>query len=216
VPDRGTTRIEACLRGSERMSQSIPPHGGSMNAAAPAPIRMLLDGLDRLSRLDGWLGAVCLVLLTCLMLAEVIVRAASGVVPFIPASIPVAWEWSSYLMAATFTFGAAMTLRAGGHIRVTLLLANATPGLRRLLEFGAALVGFAFTAFLAYAMVKFTMTSYERGQTSISSGTPLWPAQMVVTFGIFLLASQFFARLLQTVFGLPLEDPRMKVGNSAE
>ncbi len=192
------------------------PAGESLNAKAPAPVRIVLDALDRLSRLDGWLGALCLVLLTSLMLTEVVLRAASNVIPWIPHSIPVAWEWSSYLMAATFTFGAAMTLRAGGHIRVTLLLARASPGSKRLLELFAALVGFVFTAFLAYAMVRFTMTSIERGQTSISSGTPLWPPQAVVTFGIFLLASQFLARLLQAIYGLPLEDPRMRVGNVAE
>ena len=60
-----------------------------------------------LGRLDGWLGAVCLVALTCLMLAEVLVRALSDIFPWVPADIPVAWEYSSYLMAAAFTFGAA-------------------------------------------------------------------------------------------------------------
>lgn len=192
------------------------PPGGSLNVNAPAPVRKVLDALDRLSRLDGWLGALCLVLLTSLMLAEVVLRAVSGIIPWMPHSIPVAWEWSSYLMAATFTFGAAMTLRAGGHIRVTLLLGRASPGMKRLLEFSAALVGFLFTVFLAYAMVRFTWASIDRGQTSIASGTPLWPPQAVVTFGIVLLASQFLARLIQAMFGLPLEDPRMRVGNVAE
>ena len=56
------------------------------------------------------------------MLAEITVRALSNFIPWVPADIPVAWEYSSYLMAACFTFGAAMTLRAGGHIRVTLVL----------------------------------------------------------------------------------------------
>ena len=76
-------------------------HGeGSPNAAAPQPLRSLLDGIDQLSRLDGWLGAGCLVTLTGLMLAEVAVRALSNVFPWVPADIPVAWEYSSYLMAA--------------------------------------------------------------------------------------------------------------------
>ena len=88
-------------------------HGqGSPNAGAPPLLRSLLDGIDVLSRLDGWLGVGCLVTLTGLMLAEVAVRALSNVFPWVPADIPVAWEYSSYLMAASFTFGAAMTLRA--------------------------------------------------------------------------------------------------------
>jgi TRAP-type C4-dicarboxylate transport system permease small subunit len=99
----------------------------SPNAAAPPPLRAVLDGIDALSRLDGWLGAACLAALTALMIAEVAVRSLSNVFPWVPADIPVAWEYSSYLMAATFTFGAAMTLRAGGHIRVTLVLARISP-----------------------------------------------------------------------------------------
>jgi TRAP-type C4-dicarboxylate transport system permease small subunit len=105
---------------------------------APRPLRLMLDFIDGLSRLDGWLGAACLVALTLLMLANITVRALSNVIPWLPADIPVAWEYSSYLMAATFTFGAAMTLRAGGHIRVSLVLAHLSPGPRRLVEIGAS------------------------------------------------------------------------------
>ena len=65
------------------------------------------------------------------MLAEITVRALSNFIPWVPADIPVAWEYSSYLMAACFTFGAAMTLRAGGHIRVTLVLGRLQPPARR-------------------------------------------------------------------------------------
>ena len=86
----------------------------SLNAAAPAPVRLLLDGIERLGRLDGWIGAACLVTLTVLMLAEITVRALSNVFPWVPADIAVAWEYSSYLMAACFTFGAAMTLAPAG------------------------------------------------------------------------------------------------------
>ena len=96
----------------------------SLNAAAPAPLRILLDGIDRLGRLDGWIGGGCLLTLTLLMLAEVATRFLSNFLPFFPPTISIAWEYSSYLMAASFTFGAAMTLRVGGHIRVVLLLKN--------------------------------------------------------------------------------------------
>ena len=188
----------------------------SLNAAAPAPLRLILEFLDRLSRFDGWLGAMCLASLTALMLAEVFVRAVSNFIPAVPSSIPVAWEWSSYLMAATFTFGAAMTLRAGGHIRVSLLLANVPPALRRLLDITSAAVALVFMTFLAYAMVKFTYASYAKGQTSISSDTPVWIPQATVTFGMVLLALQFLARVIQALLGLPLEDARMKAGALVE
>jgi TRAP-type C4-dicarboxylate transport system permease small subunit len=182
----------------------------SLNAAAPWPLRLLLDGIERLGRLDGWIGAACLVTLTLLMLAEIAVRALSNFFPWVPADIPVAWEYSSYLMAACFTFGAAMTLRAGGHIRVTLVLGKLKPPARRLLEIFASLVAALFVGFLATAMARFAWGAYERGQTSISSDTMLWIPESVVAFGMVLLALQFVARFIQALLGLPLEDHRIK------
>ena len=182
----------------------------SPNAAAPAPLRLLLDAIDRLGRLDGWIGAACLVALTVLMLAEITVRALSNFISWVPADIPVAWEYSSYLMAACFTFGAAMTLRAGGHIRVTLVLGRLAPPARRLMEIAAGLVATLFVGFLSIAMVRFSWGAFERGQTSISSGTLLWIPEAVIAFGMVLLALQFLARFIQAVLGLPLEDHRIK------
>lgn len=187
-----------------------PSSSAAQAAAVPAALRGLLDGIDRLSRLDGWIGGGCLLALTLLMLSEIGTRFLSSFLPFFPASIPVAWEYSSYLMAASFTFGAAMTLRAGGHVRVTLLIGKAPPALRRPMEIAAALLGFAFMGFLTYAMVRFAWGSFSRGQTSVSSDTPVWFPQAVVTFGMLLLTLQFLARVIQAGFGLPLEDEGMK------
>ena len=190
--------------------------GPNPNAGAPQPLRSLLDAIDTLGRLDGWLGAACLAALTCLMLGEVLVRALSDIFPWVPADIPVAWEYSSYLMAAAFTFGAAMTLRAGGHIRVTLVLARVTPATRRWMETVLAALGAAFSGYLAVAMVNFTWRSFTSGQVSISSESPLWVPQALVTFGIVLLVLQFVARFLQALFGLPLEDLDMRAASVAE
>jgi TRAP-type C4-dicarboxylate transport system permease small subunit len=188
----------------------LPASSQSLNAAAPAPLRVLLDGIDRLGRLDGWIGGGCLLMLTLLMLCEVATRFLSNVLPFFPPTISIAWEYSSYLMAASFTFGAAMTLRVGGHIRVVLLLKNVPATFQRAIEILSAAAGFAFMAFLTSSMAKFAFGAYVRGQVSTSSDTPLWFPQAVVTFGMLLLTLQFLARAIQAVLGLPLEDHRMK------
>lgn len=197
------------------MSMS-PADGTNPNLGAPPLLRLILDGIDRLGRLDGWIGGGCLLALTLLMLSEITTRFLSNFLPFFPASISVAWEYSSYLMAASFTFGAAMTLRAGGHIRVTLLIGRAPPLVRRPLEILAAALGFAFMAFLTYSMIRFTWGSFSRGQTSVSSDTPVWIPQLFVTFGMLLLTLQFFARMIQAGFRLPLEDHRMKAASPAD
>ncbi|UFZ06336.1 TRAP transporter small permease [Bradyrhizobium ontarionense] len=195
---------------AEGLLNLSPATPASLNASAPAPLRLLLDGIDRLGRLDGWIGGGCLLTLTLLMLAEVTTRALSNVLPFFPPTISIAWEYSSYLMAASFTFGAAMTLRVGGHIRVVLLLKNVPAPVQRALEVLAAATGFAFMAFLTWSMTKFAFGAFMRGQVSTSSDTPLWFPQAVVTFGMLLLTLQFLARAIQAALGLPLEDHRMK------
>lgn len=190
--------------------------GANPNAGAPQPLRSLLDAIDVLGRLDGWLGAACLAALTCLMVGEVLVRALSDIFPWVPSDIPVAWEYGSYLMAAAFTFGAAMTLRAGGHIRVTLVLARVSPATRRWMETVLAVLGVTFTAYLAVAMINFTWRSFSSGQVSISSESPLWVPQAVVTFGICLLMLQFVARFFQALLGLPLENLDMRAASVSE
>ena len=187
-----------------------------LNAGAPSGIRWFLSGVDHLGRLDGWLGAACLIALTCLMLAEIIARAVSNFFGIGPGVVPNAWEYSSYLMAAAFTFGAAMTLRGGGHIRVTLLLNNAGAGFKRLLEVVSSALGFAAMAYLTVAMVMFTWGSYSRGQVSIASGTIVWPPMALVTVGMALLTLQFLTRTIRAAFDLPLEDPSMQASNPVE
>ncbi|WP_332741803.1 TRAP transporter small permease subunit [Hydrogenophaga sp.] len=170
----------------------------------------LLQGIESLSQWDGWIGVACLTTLIALMVAELAVRALSNVFPSLPGGLPHTWEYCSYLMAASFTFGAAMTLRTGGHIRVQLLLCRLGPGARRALETLTSLIGLLSVSFLSYSMARFTWTSFVSGQVSAESGTLLWMPQLAVTFGILLLALQLLARVIQALAGLPLEDGRMK------
>jgi TRAP-type C4-dicarboxylate transport system permease small subunit len=184
--------------------------------SAPPVIIGLLRGIDRLGLAGGWIAAGCLVTLTLLILAEILVRLLSRVIEAVPADIPVAWEYSSYLMGASFLFGAAVTLRAGGHIRVTLVLANVPRPVQRLLEIVASAVGVALTIFLAWSLLQFALEAFERDQTSISSATPLWIPQMAVVGGAALLALQMVGRLIQALFGLKLIDERLQVSSLAE
>ncbi|MGB6102474.1 MAG: TRAP transporter small permease [Pusillimonas sp.] len=179
-------------------------------------VKRLLDGIEYLSMFDGWVGAACLMLLIALMLAELTVRMLSNFFPGLPGGLPYTWEYCSYLMATCFTFGAAMTLRTGGHIRVNLLLSNVSAKARKVLEIGVSLVGLLSVSFMTVAMSLFTWSSFVSGQVSAASGTALWIPKLAVTLGILLLALQLFARLIQAVLGLPLEDSRMKPATPQE
>jgi TRAP-type C4-dicarboxylate transport system permease small subunit len=183
---------------------------GDLYGRAPAPLAAVLRAIDALSRLGGYLGAACLFGLTLLILTEIAARNLIG------RDIRIAWEYSSYLMGAGFLFGAAVTLRAGGHIRVALLLANVGPAGKRLLEIVSAAAGTALTSFLAWSLLQFTLRAYERGQTSPASDTLLWMPQSLVVLGALMLALQMAARLVQALMGLPLEDPRLQVSALSE
>jgi TRAP-type C4-dicarboxylate transport system permease small subunit len=188
----------------------MPASPDDLYRGAPAPLAALFRGIDALARLGGYLGAACLFGLTLLILAEIASRNVLG------RDIRVAWEYSSYLMGAGFMFGAAVTLRAGGHIRVSLLLSSVGAAGRRALEIASAAAGTALTAFLANSLFWFTVRAFERGQTSPASDTALWIPQSLLVAGAAMLALQMAARLAQAILGLQLEDPRLQVSALSE
>ena len=157
--------------------------------------------MDWLARLDGWLGALCLLVLCLLMISGIVVRTLSTIVDWLPKDIPIAWEYSSYLMAVTFTFGAALTLRAGGHIRVKVLLGSVRPQASTALEVLSTLIGTAFAGFFFVAMTEFAWRAFRTDDCSLASDTPLWIPQACVAFGALLLLLQMVARLGQLALG---------------
>lgn len=176
----------------------------------PVWLRPILAGIDTLGQAGGAIAAIALALLTTLILLEISVRLLSKFIPALPAGMPHAWEYSAYLMGIGFMAGTAMTLRAGAHIRVTVLTSQVPQHARRAFEIAASLVGLLLSAFLAYSLVIFTWLSYTREQTSIASDTPIWIPEAAITLGAILLAMQMLARLLCALWGLPTEEPSLK------
>jgi TRAP-type C4-dicarboxylate transport system permease small subunit len=188
---------------------AAPPDGVAIAHISPS-VSYLLTSIDRLARIDGWIAGGALVALTLFILSGVGLRLLSKVFDNVPAGLSTSWEYSSYLLAAVFTFGSAMALRAGHHIRVTLLLSHFSRNNVWKLEVITAAVGMAVSAFVCYSLVHFTWLSLLQGQKSMSSDTPLWIPKAVVSFGFFLLALQFTGRFISAFVGLPLEDRSMR------
>jgi TRAP-type C4-dicarboxylate transport system permease small subunit len=187
------------------MQKSGATQGGDPSSIRQK-VRRLLRLIDVITKLDGWLGALCLTMLCLLMIAGIIVRTFSTLISWFPRDIPVAWEYSSYLMAVTFTFGAALTLRAGGHIRVRLLLSNSPPMVVRILELIVTVIALGFAIFFSVAMSRFAWRAYVLDERSLASSTPLWIPESLVAFGAVLLALQLLARLGQLLINEPPED----------
>ena len=100
-------------------------------------IETCLKFVDGLARLSAWVAAALLAVLAVLGMAEILSRALFNY------SIPIAFEYSSYMLAFIMFGGSAWALREGGHIRVTLIMGPFGPRARRLLDIGATAIATA-------------------------------------------------------------------------
>ncbi len=157
-------------------------------------IAAFLRHVDRLAVWAAALAAACLLLMAVLMMGEVIARSA------FTESLIFSWEFSGYLMGATFLFGAAYTLRSGGHVRVSLLAEHVPPKVARGLDYFCTVVGIVVTAYILYALCDLTYSSFKRDIVSFTpTQTPLIIPQGVLAVGAVLLFLQMVARLVRLV-----------------
>jgi TRAP-type mannitol/chloroaromatic compound transport system permease small subunit len=169
---------------------------------------------DGLALATTYLAAACLFALTLLVIAEVALGALGRLFNGLPRDIPIAWEYSAYLMGAAFMLGSGLTLRAGMHVRVELLLKGGKARLARQYEFLSSLIGFFVCALLAWTFTTFAIRSFLSNQVSQDSFTPLWIPQAPLALGAIVLAVEMFARLLACLFGGPTENPAFRVSTS--
>ncbi len=172
-------------------------------------VRLFLRVVDGMCRWAAYASAGLLAALFALGFVEILSR------KLLNYSIPFALEYSQYMLAILMFGGSAWALREGGHIRVTLLLQVLSPRMRRIVDFAATSFGFAISAFLAQAFVRFTIVTYQRGSLSyFPSETPLaWP-QTAMAVGISLISLALAARLIRLLIGEAPES--VEAGESLE
>jgi TRAP-type C4-dicarboxylate transport system permease small subunit len=138
--------------------------------------------LDTLYRATLWLSALCLVSIALLVGAQLAGRILDGTLAllhlprtdFVILSLN---EICGYLLAGASFLALAGTLKAGVHIRVTMLLGALSEGARRILEIWA----FGFAAFAAgymtwnltsFAWVSFRFHEVSTGVIKVPLGYP--------------------------------------------
>jgi TRAP-type C4-dicarboxylate transport system permease small subunit len=137
--------------------------------------------LDRLYLASGAIGAVFVLLICVLMIAQTILRefqVRTGAVNDV-----VAW----FCAGASF-FAMAHAFKHGDFVRVTLLLENVSEGVRRVLEIGCLVVGAVCVGYLAFWANKFTYDSWAFGE--VAQGLlpiPIWIPQASFALGSLLL-----------------------------
>lgn len=169
---------------------------------------------DRLALATTYLAAACLFALTLLVIAEVLLGAFGRIFKSLPRDIPIAWEYSAYLMGAAFMLGSGLTLRAGMHVRVELLLKGGKARLARQYELISSLIGVVICSLLAWTFTAFAIRSFLSNQLSQDSFTPLWIPQAPLALGAIVLAIEMIARLLACVFGGATENEAFRIATS--
>jgi TRAP-type mannitol/chloroaromatic compound transport system permease small subunit len=190
--------------------------GRTLPASGTGHFAAFRRAADGLALAGGYAAALCLAALLALVTAEILLALASKVFKGLPPGIGIAWEYSSYLMGISFLLGSGLTLRAGMHIRVELLLHVWGGRLTRLFEIKAAFIGAAFSGVLAWSLGRFALQSFNSGQVSGESLTPLWIPQSALTVGAAVLFVQMLLRLISALLDKPLEDKTLGVATLPE
>jgi TRAP-type C4-dicarboxylate transport system permease small subunit len=170
-------------------------------------IQKLLRAIDAVCLWAAYVACFLLVLMAILGMIEIASRGLFN------HSIPIAFEFSRYMLAMTMFLGSSWALRDGGHIRVTLLFEVLKPKSRRIVDFVATTFALGVSLYLSRAIIVFTATTYERGSRSFyPSETPLaWP-QTALAIGIALISLALLARLIRIVINEPTESSKAGAG----
>ena len=114
-------------------------------------------------------------------------------------------ETAGFCLAASTFLGLAYTLRRGGHIRVTLAIRNAGPGLRRWIEVWCLAVSAAGVAYFVYWAVELVWFSIEFNELSPGlMAIPFWIPRLAMAVGAAILLIALIDDLVTVLRGREL------------
>src|SRR3954451_4598288 len=127
--------------------------------------------LDWLYKAAGVLAAACLALIALLVVVQLGGRGVDGALKlvglpprgFVILSLA---EFAGYLLAAASFLALAPTLKAGAHIRVTMILASLSEKNRRYLELAAFGFSTFASAYMTWHLIHFAFVSFRFAEVS--------------------------------------------------
>lgn len=175
---------------------------GSLEALPAAPLRRALDLVYAVSL---WLAALCLVAITLLVAVQLGGRIYDGLLkltgrPPHGFAILALSELSGCLMAAAGFLGLAGTLKAGAHIRVTLVIGMLPESLRRLFEIAAMAGAALFASYITWFLFRQAMDSWRFNEiVPALVPIPLWPPHAAMAAGAALLTIAIVDELVTVI-----------------
>lgn len=163
--------------------------------------------LDRIYRTSGALAAVFLVAIFVVVLIQVganLINALSAAAlrRSIGLSLPSYADFAGYSLAASTFLALAHTLRAGAHIRVSLVIDNVSGWRRRLVELWCAGCGTAVAGYFAYFTILMVADSFAFGDVSPGMvPIPLWLPQSAMALGLVILTIALADEFVSNIAG---------------
>ncbi len=163
--------------------------------------------LDTLYRISGALGALFLAAICAIVMLQVgasMINSLVHVVTGVPGDllIPSYSEFTGYFLVSASFLSLAYTLRAGGHIRVSLIIRGIGGKPRKFVELWCTGSGAIFVAFFAWHSVLMVMDSYEYNDISFGMiPVPFWIPQSGMALGLIVLAIALVDDLVSVLKG---------------
>ena len=155
-------------------------------------MRRFLDGLYATS---AWLAGISMIGVLLMVLLTIFSRAFGFAAPGTDA-------YAGYAMAGAGFMALASTLKAGEHIRVTLILGMLKGKALKSLEVVALLIATALAGFLAFYACRLVWQSWEIDDISVGiDATPLWIPQIVMAMGTLIFFIAFCDELVLELMG---------------
>ncbi len=165
--------------------------------------------LDSLYRISGGLAAAFIVAIVALVFMQVCLNLADKVSAAITGTglgltIPSYADFTGFFLAAATFLALAYTLRAGGHIRVTLVLNRLSARAHRGFEIVIVAIAMAMSAFASWYIIMLVYESYEYGDRSSGMvSVPIWLPQLPVAFGLIILTIALLDEFVGLLRGRP-------------
>jgi TRAP-type C4-dicarboxylate transport system permease small subunit len=151
--------------------------------------------LDRIYLLSGYAAAVVIVAMTLSILAQIVSR-----LPYVNVVFD-ATEISGFCLAASLFLGLAHTLKAGAHIRVSLVVTRLPKFTQRWAALWCTFLASALSGYTTYHAILMNIESVRFNELSPGlMAIPLWIPQIAMSCGLLILtiafADEFFLACL--------------------
>ncbi|MFQ5973444.1 MAG: TRAP transporter small permease [Alphaproteobacteria bacterium] len=175
--------------------------------------------LDLLYRGSGILAAILLAAIGLVVLLQVGANLIDEIASWITGEpiglvVPSYAEFAGFFLAASSFLALAYTLRAGGHIRVSLVIQNVVGTGRRLVELWCLAAAASLSGYFSFFTIGLVLDSYAFGDLSFGMvPVPLWIPQTLVALGLVIFTIALIDEFFQVLRG---EQPSYEGTEAAE